>query len=657
MLGEYGEVLVMDWGLAKVFLKAPLTDATPPPGDLTDPETDETRIEEPGTTPPPAGREACTVTISSHSSATQAGTIMGTPRYMSPEQARGEVETLDQRSDIYALGALLFHILFLRPPVNGATSDQIMKKVVAGQIEWPPAKGLRSFSNSLIAVCRKALAFDREHRYQQVAELQADLRAYQNGFATSAENAGTWTQFRLLLHRHRVAALGVAAVAIFSSIFGGKAILEGQRAEQALANLRRTAPTLLSLAKSEEGFQRFEIALTKLEAAVALDPSLHASTAWQRVWLLVGLEQWPDAIEAAQIAAREDHAHASYARVLPTLEAIAALPADDALYQSSEMQALMSYLEEAGATAEKIHFTNRLNRNQEERFALTRQRIEEWLGPGKAKIRISGEGWVEVDLKGVPVDSLDALRGLPIESLIIGNNPLIKNLDPLRGMPLRKLHCGNTSVTDLSPLRGMPLQWLDISYLKVNDLSPLHGLSLKQLHAPYLPISDISALQGMPLENVYFTTLSDFAPLHGAPLRRFKLDHALGVPNLDFLATTSIEELELIDDKIENLSPLRGKPLRKLLLSGNNITDLWPLRLAPIVELDLRLNPQLRDFTVLLDMPKLTSLRLSKQQLPYIENLRKHPKLRKVAVDDKSFVDVSSFWSDYDEQKAGSKKK
>jgi serine/threonine protein kinase/WD40 repeat protein len=249
MLGDYGEVLVMDWGLAKLL----------------------------GT----AGRPGVAVVKSAKKdggeiSATLAGAIMGTPQYMAPEQARGEIEALDARSDIYALGAILYHILALCPPIDGATLDEILAKVSAGQVVAPIKRVLRakfkpiapnpkanrpppqvdpeaptllytgpittsgpaarlgetsmekvslphlpggSIPESLNAVVMKAMALQPPARYQSIPEFQADLTAYQTGFATRAERASFMKQFILLVKRHKgIFATAAAAWLIITAL-------------------------------------------------------------------------------------------------------------------------------------------------------------------------------------------------------------------------------------------------------------------------------------------------------------------------------------------------------------------------------------------------------------------------------------------------------
>jgi hypothetical protein len=169
---------------------------------------------------------------------------------MAPEQARGEVETLDARADIYALGAILYHILALRPSVTGADAMAIVEKVARGEVEplgsarapravpgAPPGSGggglsgggagdntrgacaTRIIPGSLAAVVRKAMALRPEDRYGSVPELQADIAAYQAGFATSAENASLFKQAALLVRRHKgVFTTAAAAWALITAL-------------------------------------------------------------------------------------------------------------------------------------------------------------------------------------------------------------------------------------------------------------------------------------------------------------------------------------------------------------------------------------------------------------------------------------------------------
>src|SRR5262249_25465972 len=103
MLSDFGETVVVDWGLAKEQGASEFRDATP--------------------TPDPAPE------------LTVAGVALGTPAYMSPEQARGDVDGIDSRTDVFNLGAVLYEVITGRPPFEGATSSQIIDKVLAGDLK------------------------------------------------------------------------------------------------------------------------------------------------------------------------------------------------------------------------------------------------------------------------------------------------------------------------------------------------------------------------------------------------------------------------------------------------------------------------------------------------------------------------------------------
>ncbi|KAF0243318.1 MAG: serine/threonine protein kinase [Planctomycetota bacterium] len=175
MLGDFGEVHIVDWGLAKVLG-----------------ERAERRKGEIGTAAPAADSEL-----------TLDGDIVGTPSYMPPEQAEGRTHEVDQRSDIYSLGAILYEILTLKPPVEGRTALEIITRVREGKIAAPSTtasfnrprddtlrtvRGAPSHSSSLPplppeldAICLKALAFRREDRFQTVLALLQEVQLFLDG--------------------------------------------------------------------------------------------------------------------------------------------------------------------------------------------------------------------------------------------------------------------------------------------------------------------------------------------------------------------------------------------------------------------------------------------------------------------------------------------
>jgi WD40 repeat protein len=158
---------------------------------------------------------------------------MGTPQYMSPEQAMGMVAELDQRSDIYSLGGILYAILTLRPPIDGTTLDEVLTKVKNGSISAmvtkrggkgpvtvgaPTAMGAE-VPEALQAVTLKAMATHRDKRYASVEAFASDIERYQNGFATQAEDARAWKRIKLWMLRNKVLAASAAILLVSAVTF------------------------------------------------------------------------------------------------------------------------------------------------------------------------------------------------------------------------------------------------------------------------------------------------------------------------------------------------------------------------------------------------------------------------------------------------------
>jgi serine/threonine protein kinase len=184
MIGSFGEVLVLDWGVAKILRENPV-----PPSEA------DTLKQKPDNVPGAVGDQEPAGNGSDAD--TTHGTILGTPHYMSPEQARGDTKHLDERSDIYSLGAVLFFLLTNQSPAaqkspavhHGASYEELI----------PRPRAINSkVSKAAEAVCLKALAGDRSQRYSSVSELSVDIGRLLDAEPVSAyreniiEQTGRW---------------------------------------------------------------------------------------------------------------------------------------------------------------------------------------------------------------------------------------------------------------------------------------------------------------------------------------------------------------------------------------------------------------------------------------------------------------------------------
>jgi serine/threonine protein kinase len=277
MVGAFGEVQVMDWGLAKVL--GPTTAV-------------------PQKTPAAAGPVADTLAWTQVSptpedgSQTQAGSVVGTPAYIAPEQAVGEVDRVTARSDVFGLGALLAVILTGKPPYVGETAEAVRVQAVRGKLEDCFARLDGSGAEpEWVALCKQCLAFEPEDRPADagaVAAAVADLRAAADERARRAElervrvegEQATTAARAAERRKRRRLVLGAAAVLALAVVSGLSAVLAVQRranAELAQANADERAANQRERTAREQAQTNFTLAqgaVGKYLNEVTNDPDL-----------------------------------------------------------------------------------------------------------------------------------------------------------------------------------------------------------------------------------------------------------------------------------------------------------------------------------------------------------------------------------------------
>ncbi|WP_438007166.1 bifunctional serine/threonine-protein kinase/formylglycine-generating enzyme family protein [Sorangium sp. So ce321] len=216
MIGEFGEVLVMDWGIARASAGGALADSLEDSGHRT-----------------------------------HAGLILGTPVYMSPEQARGEVDQVGPASDVYALGAVLYELLCGEPPYRG-TALAVVAQVVQRPPEQLALRCCDQLPRDLIAICDRAMARAPSARFASAEVLAEEIRGFLDGAR----------------RRERARALVEEARALAPQIEGLRARARALRAEAkaALARLDSFAPA----AEKAQGWA-LEDEARALDRAAALD--------------------------------------------------------------------------------------------------------------------------------------------------------------------------------------------------------------------------------------------------------------------------------------------------------------------------------------------------------------------------------------------------
>ena len=229
MVGAFGEVMIMDWGIAKVMANSEIE------------ELDDTSI------PMPKGAKG-----------TKVGPVMGTPRYMSPEQAHGETDTMDARSDQYALGLILQELTTLKPAIQ---DDLGLEDALdwARRAKRLPIKHFHRkgrVPRELVGIIEKATRKKAAARYRDVAALSDDIRRYLRDEAPKARPDNIFQKLQRFISRHRSATLMLLMLMMMAIVVVSGLGLFGGLHRQDLAPRGRTARILRDLApkspRSEE---------------------------------------------------------------------------------------------------------------------------------------------------------------------------------------------------------------------------------------------------------------------------------------------------------------------------------------------------------------------------------------------------------------------
>lgn len=227
-VGIYGEVMVCDWGICKVFDKEFDTD------EFNNIEIDSDLL----------------------NSVTLHGDIKGTPGYMAPEQIKAEIGK-DPQTDVFALGCILYAILTYEKPFIGARLEDVLVKTLKGDVKKPSERVPRHIPGSLEAVTLKAMSVDKEDRYSSVAELKNEVESYLTGYVTSAEEAGFGKILRLFILRNKVLSLTALAAIVSIIVITRLSFIEIKERENiALEAKQKAEENLALLAKQKEETER-----------------------------------------------------------------------------------------------------------------------------------------------------------------------------------------------------------------------------------------------------------------------------------------------------------------------------------------------------------------------------------------------------------------
>ena len=530
MLGDFGEVLVMDWGLAKI-LKNDKTPGKPHSGETAQDNGASTDFDD---------------TIDSilsdgggnDSMKTMYGQVMGTPGFMPPEQALGKVEDIDIRSDVYALGGILYNILALQPSITGLSIKQLIRQIVRGDIQPPSSLNIESrfphcpgekIPEPLSAIAMKALSSHPSDRYQHVEEIQADVEKYLGGFATSVEDAGFFKLLLLLIKRNKTKFITAAAVLIvLVSLITGFMIKIIEAKEIAEENLHKFL---------HEHNTRKEISRKLLTTAIIAikENNPNQKVLYHRYSLL-------DEDFSLSMAGNSQLVNVSPLEELP-----------------------LTQLDLSNTKISDLHY-------------LTGMPLR-WLNISNTSVKditpLAGLPLVYLDISGTSVDNLTSLAGIGIKTLNISNTR-IGSVSSLAGLPITSLTIDGSQISSPEIVTNLNLEHLTVINCTANILKLIKDSNIPSLDLHGRDLKTLRPLRGVNLSSLSLvdTRIRNLNVLAKSKLKSLRISGGY-ISDIRIVGRLALEELRLERCYyLQDLSPISNCPNLKNLLIPPHITNI-----------------------------------------------------------------------------------
>ncbi|MEZ6142699.1 MAG: serine/threonine-protein kinase [Zavarzinella sp.] len=497
-------------------------------------------------------------------SLTQSGAVVGTPMYMSPEQANGD--PVDHRSDLFSLGSVLYTVLSGRPPFRANTQMAVLKRVVEDRPRCIKEVNpdLPDFVCQLVDRLHEKSPVQRFQTAKEVVDAIKNFHVVPKVVDDRAKRTPPWYLIPVC-----VAIICVSVVSV---------LLMGDRSPKVSANTEPSGvqppnnfpeqhlppphppfgphpkmhlpPPPEHRGYHQEDFLEWKARVHKLPPMQQLEAvykRLEDTNPGMNPKNLAVMQIYKDGIDrdakVIEVRIRSSKIHdASPLQGFPHLKKLFIDPTPG---EQSAITTLNSFrgmqVEQLELAYTKVDDLSPIADLPLVTLGIFGGNVQD-LSPVRQMKSLKA-----LHMNNHPFKSLEPLRGLPLEALSIWSFRG-DTLEPLRGMPLTYLNAGDSLVTDLSPLEGMKLEFLCMNHAKVYDLEPLRGMPLKELLIQNTAVRDISVVKGMTLRKLACndSPITDLSPAHGIPIR--VLHANLEFPrDREFLL--SLKVLESINEK------------------------------------------------------------------------------------------------------------